>query len=101
MRNTRLAIYEMTRGTFPELVQLAEKSMLPRFAVTPGFVNYGLVDIGDHKIASISIWETHDQAEKSAGIAATWVKENVADRVRLVNNYVGELALFRGLPVAA
>lgn len=101
MQCTRLAIYELTSGTFRELVELAERGMLPRFAAAPGFVNYGIADLGDHKVASISIWETRDQAEKSAGIAATWVKDNLAGRVRLVNNYVGELALFHGVPVAA
>jgi hypothetical protein len=33
-------------------------------------------------------------------MAATWVKENIADRVRLLTTQIGDLALFRGLPVA-
>ena len=64
-------------------------------------MNYGLVDAGDNKVVSISIWETREEAQKSAAMAATWIKENVADRVRLVTTYVGDLALFRGVPVAA
>ncbi|MDP9250477.1 MAG: hypothetical protein M3O78_03805 [Chloroflexota bacterium] len=38
---------------------------------------------------------------KSADMAATWVKQNIADRVRLVTTYIGDLALFRGVPVTA
>jgi Antibiotic biosynthesis monooxygenase len=101
MRYTRLSTYDLTKGDFNELTGIAEKGILPTFAKEPGFVNYGLVDAGDHKVVSISIWETREAAQKSEGMAARWIKENIADRVRLVTTYVGDLALFRGLPVAA
>ena len=101
MRYTRISTYDMTKGTFDELTGIAEKGILPTFEREHGFVNYGLVDIGDHKVVSISIWETREAAEKSALIAASWVKENLSDRVRLVTGHVGNLALFRGAPVSA
>jgi hypothetical protein len=34
-------------------------------------------------------------------MASTWVKENIADRVRLLTTQIGDLALFHGVPVAA
>jgi len=101
MRYTRLATYDIIKGTFPEMTATAEKGILPMFANEPGFVDYGLVDIGQNKVVSISIWETREEAHKSATMAANWVKENHADRVRLLTSYVGDLALFRGAPVAA
>ena len=101
MRYTRLSTYDLTKGDFNELTGIAEKGILPTFVKEPGFVNYGLVDAGNHKVVSISIWETREAAQKSAGMAASWIKENIADRVHLVTSYVGDLALFRGLPVAA
>ena len=101
MRYIRLSTYDMTMGSFDELTGIAEKGILPTFAKEPGFVNYGLVDAGNHRIVSISIWETRETAQKSAGMAATWVKENIADRVRLVTTTIGDLALFHGVPVAA
>jgi heme-degrading monooxygenase HmoA len=101
MRYIRLSTYDMTKGTFNELTELCEKGVLPIFAEKPGFVNFGLTDIGDHKVVSISIWETHEAAQNSANVAAGWVRENISDRVRLVTGYVGELALFHGAPVAA
>lgn len=58
-----------------------------------------LEDMEQHD--SISIWETREEAQKSAGMAAAWVKENLADRVRLLTTQIGDLALFRGLPVTA
>jgi hypothetical protein len=101
MRYTRLATYDIVKGTFPELTGIAEKGILPLFIREPGFVDYGLVDVGNHKFVAISIWETREQAQKSASMASTWVSENIADRVRLVTTSVGELALFHGAPVAA
>jgi len=101
MRYTRISTYEMTNGTFDELTGVVGKGILPTFANLPGFENFGLVDIGDHKVASISIWETREAADKSALVAASWVKENISTRVRLLTEYVGSLALFHGVPVAA
>ena len=101
MRYTRISTYEMTNGTFDELTGIVEKGILPTFENLPGFVNYGVVDIGDHKVVSISIWETREAAEKSALVAASWIKENLSNRVRLLTGNVGPLALFHGVPVAA
>jgi hypothetical protein len=100
MQYTRISTYDITKGSFDELTGIAEKGILPTFVREPGFVNYGLVDAGNHKIVSISVWETREEAQKSAGMAATWVKENVADRVRLLTTQIGDLALFHGVPVA-
>ena len=71
------------------------------FVNEPGFVDYGLIDAGNHKVVALSIWETREGAQHSASIAATWTKENVSDRVRLLTTTIGELSLFRGAPVAA
>lgn len=101
MRYTRLATYDIVKGDFPELTSMAEKGILPLFEREPGFVDYGLVDAGHNKVVSISIWDTREQAHKSATTAANWVKDNMADRIRLVTSYVGELALFHGAPVTA
>lgn len=101
MRYTRLSTYDLVKGDFNELTDLAEKGILPMFAKEPGFVDYGLVDTGDHRVMAISIWESREAAEKSATTAATWVKENMADRVRLITTQIGNLALFHGAPVAA
>ena len=101
MRYTRLATYDVFKGSFPELTAIVEKGLLPLLAPEPGFINYGLVNAGHNKVVSISIWETRDEAQHSATLAASWIKENVADRVRLVTSYVGDLALFNGVPVVA
>ena len=101
MRYTRLSTYDVVKGDFNELAGIAEKGILPMFVKEPGFVDYGLLDSGNHKVVAISIWETREAAEKSVSTAATWVKENMADRVRLITTQIGNLALFHGAPVAA
>ena len=101
MRYTRLATYDIVKGKFSELTGIADKGILPLFHKEPGFVDYGLVDAGNNKLVSITIWETRDEAQKSATVAARWVEGNIADRLRLVTTYVGDLALFHGAPVAA
>ena len=100
MQYTRISTYDLTKGSFDELTGIAEKGILPTFVREPGFVNYGLVDAGNHKVVSISIWETREQAHKSATMATTWDKANIADRVRPLTTQIGDLALFRGMPVA-
>jgi heme-degrading monooxygenase HmoA len=100
MQYTRISTYDLTKGTFAELTGIVEQGLLPTFVKEPGFVNYGLVDAGDHKVLSISIWETREQAHKSATMATNWVKANVAERVRPLTTQIGDLALFRGMPVA-
>jgi len=101
MRYTRISTYDIVKGDFNELTAIVEKGILPTFEGAPGFVNYGLVDTGNHKVTVLSIWETREEAQKSAGMAATWIKENIADRVRLVTTSIGDLALFHGVPVSA
>ena len=100
MQHTRLSTYDLTKGSFTELSGIVEQGLLPTFVQEPGFVNYGLVDAGNHKVVAISIWQTREQAQKSATMATTWVNANIADRVRPLTTQIGDLALFRGMPVA-
>jgi len=98
MQYLRLATYRINKGTFQEIADTAKTGMLPKFQDQPGFVRYGLADMGDQTCMSISVWETRDQAEAAAPVAATWVNEHLADRVVLRTNTVGDLAFFKGVP---
>ena len=96
MEHLRIATYAINKGTFREIADLAQERMLPTFKAQPGFVRYGVADTGDKSCMSISLWETHEQAEASVPMAATWVKENLGDRVELRSSHVGDLAFFEG-----
>jgi hypothetical protein len=98
MQYLRMATYGINKGTFQELADTAKTGMLPKFQQQPGFVRYGLADLGDKTALSISVWETRDQAEAAAPVAATWVNEHLADSIELRTNSVGDLAFFKGVP---
>ncbi len=97
MEHLRIASYSINKGTFREVADTCKTGMLPRFQEQPGFLRYGLADLGDNKCVSISMWETREQAEAATHMAAAWVRENLADRMELRTNYVGDLAFFEGV----
>ncbi len=92
MQHCRVATYTVTRGTFQEVADAAEAGLLPIFRAQPGFGSYGVADLGDGAILSISIWNTRQAAEQASAAAAEWVKDNLSERVELVSNQVGDLA---------
>jgi len=100
MQAIRIAHYQLTEGTFPELAEQARGGMLETFKTQPGFIRYGLVDTGEGHCASISLWDTLAQAEAATPVAAAWVRDNLSDRVELRSNEVGELAFFEGATAA-
>ena len=96
MQALRIANYKVIKGTFPELAAEAKSGMLETFKTQPGFVRYGLADTGDNTCVSVSVWETHAQADAATPVAATWIREHAADRIELRSNDVGDLAFFEG-----
>ena len=98
MQYLRVATYGIQKGTFQEVAESAKTGMLPKFQSQPGFVRYGLADLGDQTCMSISVWESRQQAEAAAPVAATWVGEHLADSIELRSNSVGDLAFFKGVP---
>ena len=100
MQALRITNYKVIKGTFPELAEKAKGGMLETFKTQPGFIRYGLADTGEGNCVSISLWETHAQADAAAPVAATWDREHLADRVELRSNQVGDLAFYEGVRAA-
>ena len=98
MRHVRVATYAITKGNFQQVADSAKEGMLPKFREQPGFIRYGVADVGDSTCLSISLLETHEQAEAAVPVASSWVKENMSDRIELRSNFVGDLAFFQGVP---
>ena len=88
--HVRIATYKMTSGTAQEAADLAKSGMLPVFKGMPGFVRYGVLQLDDGELASISVWETHAEAEAAIAAAADFVAKNMADRIKLDTNHVGD-----------
>jgi hypothetical protein len=98
MRHIRVATYGITKGTFEEVADRAKTGMLPKFQQQPGFLRYGVANVGDNTLLSISLWETHEQASDAAPMAATWVKNNMDGEIELHSSYVGDFAFYQGAP---
>ena len=100
MQTLRVATYKINKGSFQEIADTAKTGMLKTFQAKPGFIRYGVADLGDSTCLSISLWKTHADAEASVPVAASWVRENLSDRVELKSTYVGDLAFFEPVPQA-
>ena len=94
MQHARIAVYQVKPGTADEIARRAQAEMLPIFRSQPGFVAYGGVTTDVDTVISLSFWQTQEQAEAAVQAAASWVKDNLAEMVVSVQNYVGDLAFF-------
>lgn len=94
MQHVRAALYQFKPGTIDEVIQRAEAGMLPTFRQQPGFVAYGLIKTGENTGISLSFWQSQEQAEAAVKVAASWVRENLAEMVEAVQNHVGDLSFF-------
>lgn len=98
MAHMRIAVYRIVSGTAREVSDRAEAGLLPIFRRQPGFVAYEGVGVGTDTIISLSTWQSAEQAEAAARQAADWVRENIADRIALQNNYVGDVLFSSRIP---
>ncbi len=94
----RMARYTYS-GDVQELVQRAEKGMLPIFQSQPGFKAYSLID-SDGEIISFSAWDSAEHAEAANAAAASWVAQNMAGEIELKEARLGEVLLSTALGVS-
>ena len=52
--------------------------------------SYGLAETEDGKLVSVSLWDSAGQAQQANELAASWVRENLAGKVRLEGTPVGD-----------
>jgi hypothetical protein len=71
--------YTNVRGTLSDLVPKVREVFLPQIRKLPGFIEYHALDAGDGVIASISVFDTRESAEKSVRLAADFVKQHLAN----------------------
>jgi len=85
-----MATYDVS-GDARALGRQAEEGILPIFQSQPGFRSY-TVALGDNgRIYSMSAWDTRADAETGSDAAATFVAENMADQLQLVDLQYVEL----------
>jgi heme-degrading monooxygenase HmoA len=94
MSHIRVGVYALTAGTAKEVGDRAQEGMLTVFRAQPGFKAYGLAETQEGKVISVSLWDSGEQAQQANELAASWVSENLADRIRLESNQVGDFMFF-------
>jgi heme-degrading monooxygenase HmoA len=97
MQHTRIALYDLTSGSFDDIANRAERDLLKVFQAQPGFRAYGLARVDHALLISISVWATEAQAYAATDTAATWVQENIPDNVKLRATYIGDLAFWSSI----
>ena len=71
--------YRLAEGaSVEELMARVHRGFVPIVARVPGFVAYHAIDLGDGRIASVSVFEGRDAAEESSTRAADYIKEELA-----------------------
>jgi len=98
MKHVRIATYEIKRGSFQELADVAQDGMLREFRNQPGFIRYGLADSGDKTCVSLSLWETRKDADHAVVVSEAWDRSHIADRAELRTTHIGDLAFYEGVP---
>jgi heme-degrading monooxygenase HmoA len=94
MSHVRVGVYALTSGTASEVGDRAREGMLGVFRGQPGFQAYGLAETREGKLVSVSLWDSGEQAEQANELAASWVRENIADRIRLESTQVGDFLFY-------
>jgi hypothetical protein len=64
-----------------DLVKKVDESLLPALRELPGFSGYYFIDAGNGIMSSIGFFDTAEQADDSARVAATWVREQKLENI--------------------
>lgn len=94
----RMATYSFT-GDADDLARRAEDGILPILKSQPGFRGYS-VAIGDGEVLSLSVWDSRADAEAGSEVVASWVAENMADDIDLINIRFAEIKFSTTLGVS-
>jgi len=74
--------YQADPGATDEISRLVESGFVPIVSGVEGFQGYYLVDGGNGRLVSISIFQDGAGAEESTRRAADWVQQNLAQYIQ-------------------
>lgn len=99
MNHVRIATYDITHGTSKDVVEvvLSPGGMLEIFRAQPGFRAYSVLEVDPVTVVSVSVWETHEEAELAVREAAEWVATHLEHRVHRTSNVVADAMFWEGV----
>jgi heme-degrading monooxygenase HmoA len=98
MNHVRIATYDVTHGTAKDVAEVAMGPGGTReiFMAQPGFQAFSLIEVDPVTIISITVWETHEEAEAATREAAVFVAEHLDGRLHRTSNLVGDAMFWEG-----
>lgn len=91
MPHARVTIVKLAQPGMGEVLEKAGRELVPVFWAEPGFLAYYIVKVDDLTGTTTSVWETREQAERSAAAAAAWIERNIGRRAASVETHLGEI----------
>lgn len=83
-------------GMLAETIRKVNEGFVPLISQVPGFVTYYLVDIGEDRAVTVSVFKDKAGAEESGRRAQDWVAQNLAPLMAgPLEVMVGEVAVFK------
>ena len=77
--HTSIREYQGDPEEVAEMAHLADTRFADRLAEQPGFLAYELIDCGEGRVVTLSVFTDRDSANASADLAAEFVREELSD----------------------
>ena len=71
--------YRVGAGSVDDVMHRIDRDFAQSLSQEPGFVAYQAIDLGNWRIASMTVFQQEEQAEASNELAAQWVAEELSD----------------------
>ena len=99
MNHVRIAFYDVLVGTSADVMTIlqAPDGMIEIFRAQPGFRGYTVLEVDPVTMVSISMWETHEEAELAVREAAEWTATHLDGRTHRTSNHVGDALFWEGV----
>ena len=62
-----------------ELLHIADQEFVPKLSEQPGFCAYEMIDCGEGWLVTVSCFNSPEQAEESAELAAEFVRDRLSE----------------------
>lgn len=93
---TSIRQYRCDPADAPELAHRADEQFADELASLPGFVAYELIDCGSGDVFTTTVFTDRESAERSAQLAAAFVREAMADvEISRIASYTGQVLVNR------